>query len=123
MEACLLLGVPLNGQNARISTEMRKATVIRYLLVMVAVETGSGKTAAFGLQLLQIVHEDLRRAETEGGRGRSGGEGSTAASDPGMYYTVPVQLTCSVGKCCALCGGLLCYAAVLHRTVGVSLPL
>lgn len=28
--------------------------------VMVAAETGSGKTAAFSLPLLQIVHEDLR---------------------------------------------------------------
>lgn len=53
--------------------------------VMVAAETGSGKTAAFGLPLLQIIHEDLRRAETEGGRGKSSGEDSAAASDPGMY--------------------------------------
>lgn len=29
--------------------------------VMVAAETGSGKTAAFSLPLLQIIHEDLRR--------------------------------------------------------------
>ena len=31
--------------------------------VMVAAETGSGKTAAFSLPLLQIVHEDLRLRE------------------------------------------------------------
>ena len=34
--------------------------------VMVAAETGSGKTAAFSLPLLQIIHEDLRlRQDTE----------------------------------------------------------
>lgn len=33
--------------------------------VMVAAETGSGKTAAFSLPLLQIIHEDLRRRSSE----------------------------------------------------------
>lgn len=36
--------------------------------VMVAAETGSGKTAAFGLPLLQIIHEDLRRAKGSNGQ-------------------------------------------------------
>lgn len=32
--------------------------------VMVAAETGSGKTAAFSLPLLQIIYEDIRRAQS-----------------------------------------------------------
>ncbi|CAN0441018.1 unnamed protein product [Ascophyllum nodosum] len=42
--------------------------------VMVAAETGSGKTAAFSLPVLQIIHEELRR--------RSGGRSSLKA--PGV---------------------------------------
>lgn len=41
--------------------------------VMVAAETGSGKTAAFSLPLLQIVHEDLRGRSSGSARSTAGG--------------------------------------------------
>lgn len=51
---------------------------------MVAAETGSGKTAAFSLPLLQIVQEDLRSRSAGGAASRltgkqSGGKGSSSA--------------------------------------------
>ena len=52
--------------------------------VMVAAETGSGKTAAFSLPVLQIIHEELRRRS--GGRsslkapGVAGGDSSAAGN-------------------------------------------
>lgn len=47
--------------------------------VMVAAETGSGKTAAFSLPLLQIVQEDLRARLS--GSGRSTGKRSVLKSE------------------------------------------
>lgn len=47
--------------------------------VMVAAETGSGKTAAFSLPLLQIIHEDLRR---RGGRKSSAQHSDARGNDP-----------------------------------------
>lgn len=49
--------------------------------VMVAAETGSGKTAAFSLPLLQIIHEDLRRRSSGSSslQGRGAGSISSAA--------------------------------------------
>ena len=58
---------------------------------MVAAETGSGKTAAFSLPLLQIVQEDLRGRSSGtarstgkqgggGGKGKSKGEGNCRIS-------------------------------------------
>lgn len=47
---------------------------------MVAAETGSGKTAAFSLPLLQIVHEDLRgrsSGSTRSKRKKSGSKGES----------------------------------------------
>lgn len=44
--------------------------------VCVAAETGSGKTGAFGLPCLQIVHETLQnKALTSASSARSGGSG------------------------------------------------
>lgn len=54
--------------------------------VMAAAETGSGKTAAFSLPLLQIVHEDLRRQQSSSGQQRCeqppGGCGGSSTSHP-----------------------------------------
>lgn len=55
--------------------------------VMVAAETGSGKTAAFSLPLLQIIHEDLRRHSSSGQQQREehqGGRGGNPASHPSL---------------------------------------
>lgn len=54
--------------------------------VMVAAETGSGKTAAFSLPLLQIVQEDLRSRSSGAVRSagkKSGGSGGKGKSDGG----------------------------------------
>lgn len=47
--------------------------------VMVAAETGSGKTAAFGLPLLQIVHEDLRLRQGVNSAREKGADDPSAA--------------------------------------------
>lgn len=46
--------------------------------VLAAAETGSGKTGAFGMPILQIVHEAMRDAAAT--RAASGGGGAAGAS-------------------------------------------
>lgn len=50
--------------------------------VMAAAETGSGKTGAFALPVLQIVHEALRTRQRARDSAAAGGSGSGTATKP-----------------------------------------
>eukprot|EP00696_Hemimastix_kukwesjijk_P014996 gnl/Hemi2/3088_TR1092_c0_g1_i1.p1 gnl/Hemi2/3088_TR1092_c0_g1~~gnl/Hemi2/3088_TR1092_c0_g1_i1.p1 ORF type:complete len:753 (+),score=198.78 gnl/Hemi2/3088_TR1092_c0_g1_i1:44-2260(+) len=57
--------------------------------VSVAAETGSGKTGAFALPVLQIVHETIRSTGLHGGRPATA---TAAAAGPGAKISSPVRL-------------------------------
>eukprot|EP00741_Cyanophora_paradoxa_P009516 tig00001497_g9216.t1 len=56
--------------------------------VAVAAETGSGKTGAFALPILQVVHETLREEAMSGGASGSKGGAATAAAEQQMALNV-----------------------------------
>ena len=67
--------------------------------VLAAAETGSGKTGAFGMPILQIVHEALRDAAATGaGIGGGGGGAGGASASTVTMSTVGTRSARSVDR-------------------------
>ena len=98
---------------------------------MAAAETGSGKTGAFGIPMVQVVHETLRDRQRGGGTKKP--KATTAGAAPAAVFNLsrddrdpqfavsPTGLECQSraahswagGRCtAAVTGGRYCYEAI-----------
>ena len=62
--------------------------------VLAAAETGSGKTGAFGVPILQIVHESLRDAAATSARAAAASDGAASSASSASRAKV-LRMSCA----------------------------
>eukprot|EP00466_Bigelowiella_natans_P009201 jgi/Bigna1/18887/gw1.38.5.1 len=85
--------------------------------VMIAAETGSGKTGAFGIPVLQIVYETLKEhLESKGRHGGKGGGGQASSSSKHLSTTPLMMATTKQSEKVAIGpSGVVCQSRAMGR--------